>query len=219
MPKYTENYTDEVQKKLGIYELIYGCSGVMNSCITDEDGNQVGGYLPVFSEYGFNQDGTGIFGNIWSFMKPWFMKGTKAVANTALNTASGYLNDLIEGANWKEAGKERLKEASNDLSSKFVNNVVNMKGRGVKRLSIEDVSESPAAKVRKLIEEIERKEDKKQDPQRKLFSILPPPEKKGRDLRIKKRLTKTKRAKKGRIAKKKQKKQKRQTGKGFECWL
>jgi hypothetical protein len=232
--KYPQSYTPEVISSLRVYEFIYGHPRISGSCVTDECANQIGGYLPVFYEagidqnggylpvfyeYGIDQNGDGLWGNIWNFFKPFvvplFKSGAKATAETVLNSAGGYINDIVDGADWRKAGKERLNEVGSELTSKLVNKVKrNMMGRGKRRLAIEDISDTPAEKVRKIIEEIEQQEDKRQGPQKKLFSILPPPEKKGRDLRIKKRVVK----KKFRKAKVKALK-KIQKGKGFECWL
>jgi hypothetical protein len=247
MSKHIENYSSDVLKRLRDYESLYG-SGKEAECKKTEDysqtggylpvfyeyGNQVGGYLPVFYERGYDdddQDGHGLWSNIWGFVKPFLMKGTKAAAETALSSAGGYINDLIDGAHWKVAGKDRLKEVGNNLTDKLINNVV-MKGGGRKRRlaleELDDNSNNPASKVRRIIEEIEKKEeDKKGGPQKKLFSILPPPEKKGRDLRVKKQLhkRKLKRAKRAsaRIAAKKVRNGRvtktSQKGKGFDCWL
>jgi hypothetical protein len=237
--KYIENYSPLVLQKISTYAEIYGDPEAFSSAIiVDEVGNQIGGVLPVFYESGIEQDGNGLFGNIWGLFKPFIMplikSGTKATAESVLNSAGGYINDIVAGADWRKAGQDRLMNTRDELASKFVNKVKRMHGSGIKRrLEFDDISDSlsdkPAAKVQRILEEIEQKNDKRQGPEKKLFSILPPSETHGRDLRLKKRVVKKvfRNARASTIAKRKlvkrrvtkKKKKKVQKGKGFDCWL
>jgi hypothetical protein len=233
-----------------VVERIKGYTQLYSGNADDEDmydSGQVGGALPVFAEFGYDQQGNGILGSIWRFVKPYIFSGAKAVAKAGLHSADGFLDDVTSGVNWREAGRNRLDEAGNTLVNKFKNKIYsNMKGSGLstvqkRRLTedIESYSEGPAAKIRKIIDEMKRQQDKRPGTLRKVFSILPPPEKAGRDLRVHKHLVKNKfgsarrasariaqkKISKGRVGKRsknkrrKSKKSKNQSGQGFAAWL
>jgi hypothetical protein len=168
----------------------------------DFDDDQTGGVLPVFAEYNVDQQGNGWLGSLargaWRLLKPLFVSGAKTAAQTAVGSAGGFLGDVISGANVKESAKARLNEAGEDLRTKFENKVKRMSGAGMKRQRLSQAElgsyseDDPAAKVRKIIDEMNRHKHKNSGPGRKVFSLLPPPERIGRDLSVKKRLVKSK---------------------------
>ena len=104
----------------------------------DIDDDIFGGYLPeAFVEHGYYGEGFGnIFSalkSVWSFIKPVIKPVAKAVGKQALSSGIGYLGDLASGADWKEAAKERAKEAGTNLKRKAEEKIAAMAGSGVKR--------------------------------------------------------------------------------------
>jgi hypothetical protein len=190
--------------------------------------DQVGGRIPfVFSEYGVDQSGEG-FGSflrsLWRVFRPVVVSGAKAVGNQALSSLGGYMGDLASGSNWKTAGQARLNEAETNLHEKLQSKLSKMTGSGMPQyIPASYRPEGAAAKVLRMTTGLNAKRHKRSTPKLNAFSICAPPNKTGRDLRIKRRLVKNKfRGSKvskrvsARIAKKKQANQR---GKGFDCWL
>jgi hypothetical protein len=98
--------------------------------------SQYGGLIPgVFTEYGVfnNQEGGGlgsILSSIGRFFKPLFFSGLKAVGKQAAKTVGALAGDLVAGADWREAGEKRLREAGGELVNKFGDKVSAMAGLG-----------------------------------------------------------------------------------------
>jgi hypothetical protein len=94
--------------------------------------NQSGGYLPfVFTEHGQYGDGIGSFmRGLWRIFRPAVISGAKAVGRQALSTAGDYVEDLARGANWREAGEERLRQAAKNLGSKLEAKFSGQQGSG-----------------------------------------------------------------------------------------
>ena len=70
------------------------------------------------------------FTPVASFVKPLIKSGLKTLGKQALASAGGYIGDLATGADWKEAGKQRLGEAGAALSDKLQDKLARMAGAG-----------------------------------------------------------------------------------------
>jgi hypothetical protein len=95
---------------------------------------QQGGYLPyVFTEHGQYGEGIGsLMRGLWRIFRPAVISGAKAVGKQALRSAAGFAGDLASGADWREAGEERLREAGKNLGSKLVAKLSGQQGSGLR---------------------------------------------------------------------------------------
>lgn len=143
-------------------------------------------YLPGYGE----QDGNG-FGNVlWSFIKPLIFSAGKALGRQALSSTAGYAADLASGANWKQAGKERLKEAGLALGSKLKNKIGMMAGSGIKHR---------AHKINRIAALINRKKKRVSRGSSGLFTTSAPTKRRKKSSK-KKNKGKSKRRKSARLA-------------------
>jgi hypothetical protein len=98
-------------------------------------GGLIGEY---FSQYGVNTgdgqqygDGFGDFlKGLWRIFRPAVISGAKAVGKTALSTAGEFIGDVASGANWREAGRDRINQAGKVLEQKLEAKMAGMAGSG-----------------------------------------------------------------------------------------
>jgi hypothetical protein len=109
--------------------------GAIPHVFTEYDPQYGGLIQDVFQEYGVfpNQRGEGlgsIFGGLARFFKPLFFSGLKAVGKQAVKSAGAFAGDLISGADWRESGENRLREAGGKLVDRFGKKAASMAGLG-----------------------------------------------------------------------------------------
>jgi hypothetical protein len=142
---------------------------------------QEGGFLPVFVERGHYGEG---FGSMFSgfmrrYIMPYVFSGGKALTQQALNTATDYIGDLASGADWREAGKGRIKEAVDSLGNKLSAKLMGQSGSG---LRMPTYYNSHGMRTGPQFGSGARRRNKTIHNAVKLFSFVPPAAERGRAL-------------------------------------
>jgi hypothetical protein len=176
-------------------------------------GLEGGGLDDYFREYN-QQDGDGagdIFRGLYRAFEPVLKPVGKYLMRKAMRTGVSALSDMAQGEHWKAAMKRRLGEAGDDIVDDVRGKLSKMGGGGYDE-GYDDYDHEYADSV----DEAYRNRDKREEAERQLFSLRPPPVREGRVSALAKKLQ-NKKKKKTSVKKKKtevRSKKKRRTAVG-----
>lgn len=106
----------------------------------NQHGRGLDGIGPLYTNPRFNQRGAGLggfFQSLFSYVKPILQSGWQILKKQGVKTAAGIISDLGEHGSFKDALKNRSKEAMYSVRDQVVNKLQSGSGKfkkGLKRL-------------------------------------------------------------------------------------